>query len=226
MWDRLADICSGAEGWTALAILVSDLMVGLAYYSIPFIMLWVFRRRQDDIPYPWLWMLFVTFIFACGTTHLAHIWSQLRGLDSEIEALTKVVTATVSVGTAIAFALVLPQINLLPSPARQTAELQRAVAAAVADRDRAIRELYHRSGNMRQILLSALDLWTDPPPGIERATLRTMIEERIRALGGEYDAILEKSGAEAQVRTSGEEYETAEMIAYATQSGGGQAMRP
>jgi hypothetical protein len=88
----------------------------------------------------------------------------------------------------------------------------------MADRDTAIRELYHRSGNMRQILLSSLDLWDEPPPGIERAKLRVMIEERIRALGGEYDAIIERSGAETQVRASRGEYETAEMIAYATQS--------
>lgn len=65
--------------WT---IVGSDLAIAFAYFAIPLTMAIVLRQRGDDIPYPWLWVLFVTFIVACGLTHVVHIWSAIAGTDN------------------------------------------------------------------------------------------------------------------------------------------------
>ena len=93
-------------------MLASDLSIALAYYSIPVIMLWVLRRRHEDLPYPWLWILFVIFITACGTTHATHIMSMFAGERTWSDGFARLMTAIASVGTAAAFALALPQIKL------------------------------------------------------------------------------------------------------------------
>lgn len=86
----------------------------------------VLRRRKNDIPYPWLWTLFVTFIIACGLTHVVHASSALIGLQLlGRQTGVEILTALVSVGTAIGFALILPQIKLLPSPREQQQRLEK-----------------------------------------------------------------------------------------------------
>lgn len=119
----------------------------------------VLRDRKDDIPYPWLWMLFVTFIVACGMTHLVHVWSVVMGTDYLVlRAAIEVITGIASLATAIAFAFVLPQIKLLPSPRQQNEKLQMLVAARTKEKDQLIREINHRIGNQLQILSSIVNI--------------------------------------------------------------------
>src|SRR4028118_2357023 len=54
--------------------IVSDALIALAYYSIP-ITLVFFARKRQDLPFNWIFLLFGTFIIACGTTHLMEIWT-------------------------------------------------------------------------------------------------------------------------------------------------------
>src|SRR6476646_7191501 len=53
---------------------VSDGVIALSYYSIPFTLIYVLMRRQDLI-FPGVLALFAAFILACGTTHLMGIWT-------------------------------------------------------------------------------------------------------------------------------------------------------
>src|SRR3954462_9286027 len=78
--QEIINFCTWYSGllWLALA---SDLAIAVAYFAIPITMAVVLRHRKDDIPYPWLWTLFVTFIVACGMTHLAHVLSAAAGPD-------------------------------------------------------------------------------------------------------------------------------------------------
>jgi hypothetical protein len=46
--------------------IASDLLIALAYYSIP-IMLIYFVRQRRDVPFDWIFLLFSSFIVACGT---------------------------------------------------------------------------------------------------------------------------------------------------------------
>jgi hypothetical protein len=65
--------------------------------------------QRKDFPYPWLWTLFLIFIVACGLTHVVHVWSAYTGAEYlGAQVITGLITAAASVGTAIAFAVVLP----------------------------------------------------------------------------------------------------------------------
>ncbi|HEY1077550.1 MAG TPA: GGDEF domain-containing protein [Fontimonas sp.] len=82
--------------WT---MVITDLLIGLAYVSIssaPF----VFIRRRRELQFSWMFVLFGIFIFACGLTHfvaVVGIWKPVY----QLEAAVKVVTALASLGTAI-----------------------------------------------------------------------------------------------------------------------------
>lgn len=158
MLNQIIELCTSSTGLYWL-VLGSDLSIALAYFAIPITMAIVLRDRKDDIPYPWLWTLFVTFIVACGLTHTAHVWSAATGTDYlEAHAGIGLFCAFTSVGTAIAFAFILPQIKLLPSPKQQRAELERLVAQRTSEKDQLIREINHRIGNQIQIVQSMVSV--------------------------------------------------------------------
>lgn len=90
--------------WTHV---VSDLVIGLSYYSIPLMILYFVRRRKD-IPFHWLFVLFAGFIFWCGTTHFLSIltlWVPVYRLDGVVKAIT----AAISLYTAIILFPIIPQ---------------------------------------------------------------------------------------------------------------------
>ena len=154
--QEIYQFCTSYGGliWLALA---SDLSVALAYFALPVTMAVVLRQRKDDIPYPWLWTLIVIFIVACGLTHVVHVWSAFTGNEYlGVQVIIGLVTAAASVGTAVAFAFILPQIKNLPSPRQQRALLEQIVANRTAEKDRLIREINHRIGNQLQIISSLI----------------------------------------------------------------------
>lgn len=158
MFNQLIELCTSRTGLYWL-VFGSDLSIALAYFAIPITMAIVLRNHKNDIPYPWLWTLFVTFIVACGLTHAAHVLSVVTDAEYlNVHAAIGLFCAFTSVGTAIAFAFVLPQIRLLPSPAKQRAELARLVAIRTAEKDQLIREINHRVGNQLQVMQSMVSL--------------------------------------------------------------------
>lgn len=148
MLDYLFALCGTADGLISV-FRVSDIAIALAYFSIPVSMLWVLRKRSEDLPFPTLWIAFVLFIFACGATHALHaISSSLEGswLLSVRTAL-QVATATISIATALALSLALPKIALLPSPHQQRVALETAINEATREKSALLLELHHRVGN-------------------------------------------------------------------------------
>ena len=112
---------------------ISDLLITLAYYSIP-LMLVYFIRQRKDLPYPWLVAMFAGFIVACGTTHLLSaitIWIPLYWLDG----LLKGFTAIISIATAVLMLWVIPRALSLPSAAQLQAEIQQRKTAEDALRE-------------------------------------------------------------------------------------------
>lgn len=93
---------------------VSDFLIGAAYFSIP-VALAVFAVRRTDLQYRWMVGLFMLFIVACGTTHFFGIWV-IWNPDYAIEGLLKATTALASVATAIVLWPLLPKLLALPSP--------------------------------------------------------------------------------------------------------------
>ncbi len=94
----------------------SDILIALAYYSIPITLVYFVRQRRD-IPYPEIFWLFSAFIVACGTTHLLAVWTIWHS-DYWLSGTVKAVTAAVSLYTAIALVPMVPKALALPSPAQ------------------------------------------------------------------------------------------------------------
>lgn len=188
MIQRILEICSSDTTMFWLVV-VSDLAIASAYFAIPITMGIVLRHRRADIPYPWLWVLFVVFIVACGLTHLVHAWSAFAGVEFlRLHAFITAFTALASVVTALAFAYIIPQIKDLPSPLQKRAELERLVVERTQQKDALIREINHRIGNQLQIISSLVHVEqrrSDNPDGLAalgriKEVLRQMSDEHSR----------------------------------------------
>jgi signal transduction histidine kinase len=125
--------------WTHV---VSDALIGLAYFSIPLVLA-QFLTRRPDVQFGWMVWMFAAFIMACGFTHFFSIWT-LWFPDYGPQAVVKAGTAGVSVFTAVALWPLLPKAVALPSPA----QLQRAnddLVLRISERDNAIQALRHET---------------------------------------------------------------------------------
>lgn len=126
---------------------VSDGLIGAAYYSIPFGLLYFVRRRKD-LAFPHIFTMFGLFIFACGTTHFAAIvttWIPYY----RVEGLVKLATAGISVASAIALMPLIPRALRLPSPSQLEAA-NRELERQVGERLRAEAELRSLNETLEQ----------------------------------------------------------------------------
>jgi signal transduction histidine kinase/CheY-like chemotaxis protein len=138
---------------------VSDALITLAYFSIPFTLLYFVRKRRD-LQFNWMFVCFAIFIVACGTTHLLEIlvvWHPAYWLAGGVKALT----AFASVPTAFLLVKLVPQALLLPSPR----ELELRVAERTQQLEATNGKLQKAYEDLRQTQLSVLQ------------------QERLRALG-------------------------------------------
>jgi two-component system cell cycle sensor histidine kinase/response regulator CckA len=92
---------------------VSDVITGIAYYSIPVALFYVAYRRRD-LPFYRMFLLFAVFILSCGTTHF---FAAYTVFDPEywLEGYVKAFTAIVSAISAVLFIPLLPKVIALPS---------------------------------------------------------------------------------------------------------------
>jgi PAS domain S-box-containing protein len=111
--------------WT---MVLADAMIAASYFSIPATML-AFLRRRTDVALRSVGMLFGAFIFACGITHLADIWTIWQP-DYGALALAKAATAAISLATALALWKLLPQALQIPSVSQLQGVVRRLEAEA------------------------------------------------------------------------------------------------
>ena len=105
--------------WTHV---IADSLIGLSYFTISGTLAYLVQKGRRDIPFHWMFLAFGLFIVACGGTHLMEVvtvWVPVYVLSASL----KVVTALVSVATAVLFPFTVPQILSLI----QTAPLSGAV---------------------------------------------------------------------------------------------------
>jgi len=95
---------------------LSDALIALAYFTIPFTLLWFIRKRRD-LPFSWMFALFGVFIIACGTTHVMEVWN-LWHAQYWLAGIIKANTALASILTAILLVQLVPKALALPSPDR------------------------------------------------------------------------------------------------------------
>jgi PAS domain S-box-containing protein len=92
---------------------ISDSLIALAYFAIPASLLWIVRKRRD-LPFNWMFVLFGTFIVACGSTHIMEVWN-LWHADYWLAGALKALTAAASVSTAILLVRMAPNTLHLPT---------------------------------------------------------------------------------------------------------------
>src|SRR6202008_3530665 len=91
----------------------SDIVIGLAYFSIP-LAISAFLYRRPAVRFGWALWMFVAFILLCGVTHFMSGRTLWRPY-SAAEGLVKVATAVASILTAVALWPLLPKVIALPS---------------------------------------------------------------------------------------------------------------
>ena len=117
---------------------VSDAVIAASYFSI-LIVLSTFAMRRPDLTYrPIIW-LFAAFIVLCGVTHLFAIWTVWNPAYM-LEGGLKVMTAVVSLATAIVLWSLLPRALALRST-RSLEAANQELTEEVARRKRAEAEL-------------------------------------------------------------------------------------
>jgi len=93
---------------------VSDGLIAIAYFLIPFGLLRLLQKRKD-LSFSWMFVFFAAFILSCGATHalaIVTLWIP----NYRFEGLIKSITAVASIGTAIVLLRIIPQIASLPTP--------------------------------------------------------------------------------------------------------------
>jgi len=107
----------------------SDALITLAYFSIPFTLLY-FVRKRTDLRFGGILVCFAAFIISCGTSHLMEIWT-IWYPAYWLSGGVKAVTALASVPTAILLVRLVPTALRMPSPSaleEANAELARELA--------------------------------------------------------------------------------------------------
>jgi signal transduction histidine kinase/CheY-like chemotaxis protein len=166
---------------------VSDTLITLAYFSIPFTLLY-FVRKRSDLQFNWMFVCFAIFIVACGTTHLLEIlvvWHPVYWAAGGVKALT----ALASVPTAVLLVKLVPQALALPSPGvleQVNVELRREIA----DREQAQKavrrlneELELRVAERTQQLEATNQKLQKAYEDLRHSQLTVLQQERLRALG-------------------------------------------
>ena len=191
---------------------VSDILIGLAYFSIP-LALASFIYRRPDVRFGWVVWMFVAFIMLCGVTHFMAVWT-LWNADYGIEALLKAVTAVVSLWTAIALWPLLPKAIALPSAKvleariaerdEALAELRRAMATMVEMREHETRqkllldELNHR---VKNTLASVQSIASQTMRNVgDMREFESAFTERLMALSSTHDLLVRRQWTEASLR--------------------------
>lgn len=100
--------------WTHV---VADCLIGLSYFTISGTLVYMVQRGRRDIPFHWVFLAFGLFIVACGGTHFMEavtVWIPVYVLSASL----KIVTASVSMATAVMLPFAVPRVLSLIQSAK------------------------------------------------------------------------------------------------------------
>jgi signal transduction histidine kinase/CheY-like chemotaxis protein len=159
---------------------ISDALIALAYFSIPFTLLYFVHARRD-LQFNRMFVCFAVFIVACGTTHLLEVWV-IWYPAYWLSGIVKAITALASVPTAIMLVRLVPQALQLPSPSAlraANAELQREIA----ERKRAEADIRKLNDRLEERVAERTRELEQANSTLRQTQLAIMQHERLRALG-------------------------------------------
>ena len=101
------------HGWLYI---LSDIGIWAAYFAIPLILgFFLYRKANSWMPFSGIFLLFITFILACGLTHLIDaviFWVPIY----KFSAVIRFATAVVSISTVFALIRITPKVIELKTP--------------------------------------------------------------------------------------------------------------
>ncbi|MEW6303880.1 MAG: histidine kinase dimerization/phosphoacceptor domain -containing protein [Verrucomicrobiota bacterium] len=164
---------------------ISDSFIALAYYSIPLTLVYFVGKRRD-LPYPWMFLMFGGFIVACGTTHLMEVWTVWHG-TYRLAGTVKLLTALLSIGTAVLLVKILPEALALQSPlklAQVNADLEREIQ----EREKAETELRRTQEDLESRVRGRTEELAQANATLQlEIAERKRIEEEVRRLNADLE---------------------------------------
>lgn len=134
------------HGWLYI---FSNLAIWAAYFAIPLVMLYFVFKRKDEIPFIRIFWLFILFILACGSTHLAD--AMLFYYPAyRLSGLILFICALVSWAAVIGLARVMPEAIQLKSPVQ--------LEKIINKRTRKLKELSDDLAHQNEQLTSFTDI--------------------------------------------------------------------
>lgn len=89
--------------------ILADITITLAYFAIPLTIAFLLYKRQQSVPFRWVFVMFAAFILLCGTTHLISLLTLWYPVYY-FEGIVKVITAAVSLATAFLLFPLIPRL--------------------------------------------------------------------------------------------------------------------
>ncbi|WP_237397207.1 GAF domain-containing protein [Okeania sp. KiyG1] len=146
MWELLKTIFSPTQYmphgscylWQTSLVwlhLLSDLLIAIAYFSIPTMLLYFLYKRKNEVPFLGVFILFGAFIILCGFGHLLEVWT-LWHPAYWFSGVEQALTALVSCCTALQMATLLPKFLALKTP-EQLEAVNRELQHQIVERQQA-----------------------------------------------------------------------------------------
>ena len=181
--------------------IVSDLLIAIAYFSIP-TMLVYFVSKRSAVPFLGIFSLFGAFIVLCGTGHLLEIWI-LWHPAYWLTGIEKAMTALVSCYTALELATLLPQFLALQTPERLAA-INQELQGQIIERQQAEQALQATVAETVKAKSALSRAYDELEIRVIEATegLRQRTGETVKANSALEAEIQERITAESALRTS------------------------
>ena len=111
---------------------LADGLIALAYFSIPVMLFYFVRNREDTNVFKKVSLLFGAFIIACGITHVMEIWTLWYPVYW-LSGLLKAITALISLYTAFELSFLIPVALAMPS-SEQLIQINQALEKEILER--------------------------------------------------------------------------------------------
>jgi signal transduction histidine kinase len=216
---------------------ISDSLIGLAYFAIPpTLVALVVRARREvpegaeymkrGLPHEWMFLAFGLFIIACGTTHFVAVWN-VWNAHYWMAGGVKIATAVASVATAATLPPLIPRALRLIRDAREGAVRQTRLESAnreLASLNERLREMdelktrlfanvSHELRTPLALIAGPVSRWLDAEPEGEARDDLALILRNARLLEKRVDDLLDLARSDAgQATLDARPVDTAEVL--------------
>lgn len=124
------DRCGDWGPWLPWLAQFDNAIFALSYFLISVALYWLYHKRRDVLPAPWMLLGFCIFILFCGLSHVTHVLAFHWPAYRVFVLLVNFPGAIVSAAVACSLPYVVRQLATIPMPAELQASLERERVAA------------------------------------------------------------------------------------------------